>query len=150
MLDPDLIRVDVLRVKRKIYLSLPENRKKDFLVASKLSELSYLQKIIPKDMADHMFDEYYKELKYQLINIFISLISGISISIFLWCWNKIFPHIALKYIWVLGLIIGFIVACKHAYFIYLDWQKIKPFREDYQNLQNRIGKLWEEMIKEMK
>ena len=46
-LDPDLVRIDLLRVKRKLFLQYQEGSKErqDFVVASKLSELGYLSKL---------------------------------------------------------------------------------------------------------
>jgi hypothetical protein len=146
-LDSDLVRVDLLKAKRLIYLSYPEGsqERKDFLYASKLSELNYLTKLVPPDVADFVFGEYAKLRKFELISIGFSIILGVGISIAMFGMHRSFPHAFLWKFWYGGLSGGLLDASRHIWHMVRDWRKVQPFKVEYETLSKKIEKLTKEL-----
>jgi len=147
VLDPDLVRIDLLRCKRLIYLSYPEGsqERKDFLYASKLSELKYLSKMVPPEIVDMVFDEYAKLRKNELLSIGLSIIAGVSVSVLMLGMHKIFPLVWVWKFWYAGIAGVFLEIIRHSWHMILDWRKVQPFREEYAELGKKIKKLTEEL-----
>jgi hypothetical protein len=142
-IDPDHIRVDLLKVKRKIYISYPEgsDERKQFMLAAKMSELSYLQHLVTPDMVDMVFEEYLKVLKAELINFLIAFCLGCSLSITLFAFHRLYPDNMWLDFWYSPIVIGFGMAGQHVYHAVLNWRRLQPFKKEYNTLQSRIKKL---------
>lgn len=147
MLDSDLVRVDLLKVKRLIYLSYPEGsqERQDFLYASKLSELNYLSKLVPPEIVDMVFDEYARLRKEELISIGLSIGIGICVSMFMFGMHKTFPLTWVWKFWYAGIAGALLETVRHIGHMILDWRKVQPFREEYDELGKKIKKLTDEL-----
>jgi hypothetical protein len=147
MLDSDLVRVDLLKVKRLIYLSYPEGSREraDFLYAAKLSELNYLSKIVPPEIVNMVFDEYAKLRKGELLSIGLSIGIGLSVAMFMFGMHKTFPLTWVWKFWYAGIAGGLLETVRHIGHMILDWRKVQPFREEYAELSKKIRKLTNEL-----
>jgi hypothetical protein len=146
-LDGDLVRIDLLKAKRLIYLSYPEGsrERQDFLYASKLSELNYLTKIVPPEIVNFVFDEYTRLRKNELRNIGLSIGMGLSTALFMFLMHKIYPLTWLWKFWYCGIVGGILETVRHMIHMILDWRKVQPFREEYAELSKKILKLTKEL-----
>jgi hypothetical protein len=149
-LDPDQVRVDLLRIKRKLYLSYPEGSKErqSFLIASKLSELAYLQGLITPATTDEIFAEYGRQMKIELLNIGMCLGFGLCLTMMLLGFHQLHPGSILLSLYQFPFIIGLGWALFHVFHMVEHWQKFQPFKEECDILQERINKLISE-IKEI-
>lgn len=147
--DPDQVRVDLLRVKRKLYISYPEGSKErtDFMLAAKMSELSYLQHLVTPDMVDIVFEEYLKVLKGELLSIFISLCVGGSFSVMCLGFHQLHQDSFLLSLWPIPLVVGLTNAGRHVSHMVTNWRKLQPFKKDYAMLQGRISNVLSEIRK---
>jgi hypothetical protein len=145
--DPDNVRVDLLRVKRKLYISYPEGSKerKEFVLASKLSELSHLQHLVTPDMVDMVFDEYMKATKGELFQILLSYCSGCCFSVMFFGFHQLNPHSVWFSFWMVPAIAGFINGSRHVYHLLQNWQRLQPFKKEYASIQERIQKVMGEI-----
>lgn len=146
-LDPDLIRVDLLKVKRKLFLSFPpgSQEQKDFLVAGKLSELGYLSKLVPEDMAEMVLQEYNQVVKTEVINIVLVLASGALLSTSLFIFHQAYPKNVWLYLFSLPFWVALGDAIRHVGHLITQYRAIKPFKEEYKLLQQRIKKLTDDL-----
>jgi len=146
-LDPDLVRIDLLRCKRLLFLSFPEGSKEreDFIVASKLSELGYLSRLVPEETAAMVYAEYNKRIKDELIYIISCLGIGLCLSLALFGFHQLRPNI----LWLKGFSFPFgfgaYFAGTHVFHMIDQWRKMKPFRKEHKELQIRIEKLKNEI-----
>jgi hypothetical protein len=147
MIDSDLVRVDLLRCKRLIYTSYPENSQErtDFLYASKLSELNYLSKVVPPEIVNFIFDEYEKLRRSELKNIGLSIWVGLCVAMIMFVMYKEFPLVRFWQFWYAGIAGGLLEAGRHVWQMILDYQKVKPFRNEYGELSKKIKKLTDEL-----
>lgn len=145
--DPDQVRVDLLRVKRKIYISYPEGsqERKEFMIAAKMSELSYLQNLAAPDMMEILREEYDKALKAELYNIGMALGFGASLGVMLFGFHQLYPNNVLLGFWYLPIAVGFALATTHVYHIVDNWRRLQPFKQNYQYFQDKIAKLLKEI-----
>jgi hypothetical protein len=146
-LNPDQVRVDLLRIKRKLYISYPEGSKErqEFLLATKLSELNYLQKMIAPDIIDMVFEEYRKQQRREVINTTTSFLSGLCLTMLLFG----FHQLHLNNVWLLlfpvpafaGMCVGF----THIFHIIDHWKALKPFKEEYEKISKKIERILKEI-----
>lgn len=143
MIEPDRIRVDLLKLKRKLYLSYPfdSRERKDFLMKNKLSEISFLTKLVPEETANLVLEEYKKALQNEIINIFMLLCLGGCFTVMMLGFHQLHP--ALKWLgcWYVPLIIAMTAAATHVKHIIDQWNGIKPFKVEYAKIQDQIKKL---------
>lgn len=146
-LDPDNVRVDLLRIKRKLYISYPEGSKErqDFLLASKLSELTYLQKLVSPDIVEEVFREYDRQVRLELFNILTSFMFGLIFSVMLFGFHQLYPTSSWLSLFPLpcGMGIGF--ASLHVWHLIDQKKKFMPFQQEYETLRKKILKLTEEL-----
>jgi hypothetical protein len=143
-LDPDSVRVDLLKVKRKIYTSFPEDSQaqKDFLLASKHAEIRYLSGLVASDMVDLVFGEYKNSLKFELLDIGVCLGIGLCFSVMLFAFHQAHPkNILLGFFMGWPLMVGFYFSSYHIWHIVDQWKKMKPFKKNVQEIKNKIEKL---------
>lgn len=147
MFDPDYVRIDLLKAKRKLYISYPEGSKErtDFLIASKKAELKHLQTLITPDMAELVYEEYIKQLKSELVNFTVCLLLGICFSLTLLVFHQSHPVNIFFLFWRVPSLIYGLIAANHLRHAIKDWNSIQPFREEYRLLQVKIDKLTGEL-----
>jgi|SRR5579863_2820104 len=145
--DPDNVRVDLLRIKRKLYISHPEGSKErqDFLFASKLTELNYLQRLVNPDVVDAVFGEYNKRLRLEALNIVLSIVFGFCLSVTLLGYHQAHPAITWLSLYRLPFFFGIGSAGTHAYHLVRHWQQFQPFRNEYATLRVKIERLINEI-----
>lgn len=141
MLDPDRIRVDLLRVKRKLYSQYPEGSKErqEFLISSKLSELGHLSKLLPEDAVEVVFTEYKNFMKKEVISIFLNLFSGIFLS---WLF---YETTILHTVWYTAMVASIFPIGYHIKHMYDFYKKAEPFKNEYEVLQAKIDKIKAEL-----
>ena len=146
-LDPDNIRVDLLRIKRKLYLSFPEGSKErqDFIFASKLSELSYLSKLVSPDVIGALYDEHSKVQKFELLNIFTCLGIGACLMLMMLGFHQSHPHNLFLKGYYIPMVVGAVIALTHVFHALDEWRKFKPVRQEYEVLRKKIEKLTDEL-----
>jgi hypothetical protein len=147
-LDHNNIRVDILRIKRKLYISYPEGsmERKEFLLASKLSELKYLQTLVAPDLIDTVFDEYKSQQRAETANICVCVIGGICLSVMMLGFHQLHPaNIWLKSFYVPA-IAGIGYGLTHVYHFIQYHKSMIPFKLEYE----KIGKKIEKLLKEIK
>ncbi len=146
-LNPDQIRVDLLRIKRKLYISYPEGSKerREFLLASKLSELNYLQKLIAPDLIDTVFDEYDKQQKAEAINIATSLLSGACLTIMLYGYHQLHPQNVWLTLYPFPAIMGTFYGVTHIIHAVEHWKSMQPFKKEYEKLRKKVEKILKEI-----
>ncbi len=146
-LNPDQVRVDLLRIKRKLYISYPEGSKErqDFLLASKVSELSYLQKMISPDTVDLVFDEYSKQQRAEAINFAISLMSGMCLSVMLLGFHQLHPQNMWLSAYPIPGLIGIGYAITHVFHAMGHWKDVQPFKDEYEKIEKKIEKILKEI-----
>jgi len=144
--DPDNVRVDLLKIKRKLYISYPEGSKErsDFLYASKLSELTYLQKLVDRDLVEEVFQEYSGQIKLEVFNIILSFGIGASLSVMLYGFHQLYTSLWLS-LFPLPVLVGIGVSIMHIIHIFEQQKQVKPFKDEYKILQAKIQKLVEEL-----
>lgn len=145
--DPDLVRVDLLRIKRKLYISYPEGSKErqDFLLASKIAELGYLQKLLDPATVQMVFDEYHRQLKNEVINCGLCLIIGLCFTFMLLGYHQLHPAVRWLAFWRLPGFIGVGFALSHVNHAIDNWRQFKPFKAEYNVLRNKIEKIVNEL-----
>ncbi len=146
-LNPDQVRVDILRIKRKLYISYPEGSKErqEFLLASKLSELSYLQKLIAPDIVDMVFDEYKKQQRAEAINFSMGLLGGLCLSVMLLGFHQLHPaNVWLKQFYVPG-IIGLVYSFTHVSHAIEHWKSLQPLKAEYEKISKKVERLLKEI-----
>jgi hypothetical protein len=148
MLDPDLIRVDLLRIKRKLYVSYPEGSKerKEFMIAAKMSELTYLQHLVPQETVNLVFEEYFRSLEGEILRFALELLLGSCLSVMFLALHQLHPANAWFKFWAIPGISGLFSGCTHIYHMIVGWKSIQPFKAEYKILQGKIEKI----IKELK
>lgn len=142
-IEPDRIRVDLMKLKRKIFLSYPygSRERKDFLLKNKLNEISFLSKMIPEESATVVFDAYKAALRLELLNIFIALCGGGCFAMMMVGFYAAYPKQTWLSCWYAPLIMGLCFAGSHVKHIIDQWQGIKPFQKEYEKIQEQIKKL---------
>lgn len=149
-LDSDLIRVDLLLVKRKIYLSLSTYKERqDFLMSSKLSEIGYLSSLVSPDVVSLVFDEHNKIMREEFLDIFVCALLEISFFVLFYIMHMVSSKHFWSYILLIPFFIIFVESFRHILHIKEECEKIKPFKQGFNLLQERIDKLSNE-IKDMK
>jgi hypothetical protein len=146
-LNPDQVRVDILRIKRKLYISYPEGSKErqEFLLSSKLSELKHLQTLIAPDVMDVVFDEYHRQQRGELMNIGICLFGGLTLSIMLLGFHQLHPNnLWLKQFYI-PMIAGLGYATTHIFHSMKHFQLMQPVKNEYKKIQSKIDKLLKEI-----
>ena len=146
-INPDQIRVDILRIKRKLYISYPEGSKErqEFLLASKLSELSYLQKLITPELIDTVFHEYKDQQRAEAINIFTCILAGLCLSTMVLGFHELHPaNVWLKPFYIPAIAgVGYaLIHVKHAIG---HWNSMKPFKVEYEKISGKVEKLLKEI-----
>lgn len=141
--DPDQVRVDLLKLKRKIFLSYPEGstERETFLVKNKLSEISYLSKLVPEETAVMVFSAYQQRIRRELLAIFTCLCGGGMVTALMYGYHQLFPKILLLSLWHYPLIMGTVFALAHVVHILDSWKKVEPFRRQYESIQKQIAQL---------
>jgi len=146
-MDPDLIRCDLLKIKRMLYLSYKDGSPEqlEFLKASKLSELGYLSRLVPEETITLVYEEYNYRIKEELIYIGFCLVMGFGTSLSLFGFHQAHPNIVWLsfYKWPFGF--GFYFSLKHIYHMIQEWRKIQPFRKEHSELLKRMAKLKNEI-----
>lgn len=147
MLDPDLVRVDLLRVKRMMYKSFPDGSQaqKDFLLSAKKSEIKYLSALVSPEITDLVFDNYKKELRFELIDIWLCLGIGASLSVMGLGFHQLYPKSIFFKLFVVPIIVGIFLSLTHVWHIVEQWKKMQPIKKDYLDLTKRIEKLNKEL-----
>lgn len=146
-LDPDLVRVDLLKVKRKLYLSLADNpvEQKNFLLSTKKSELSYFKQQMPPELTEHVFQEHEKMLKKEYyhigFNIMLAFV-GLALSILLY---KGFNHLWILYMGLMPFMYGLCSAYFHMQHVSDAITKIQPFIKEYNTVTGHIKRLTNEL-----
>jgi hypothetical protein len=145
--DPDLVRVDLLLVKRKLYNSYSPGslERKNFLMASKLGEIGYLSKIIPPDVVNVVFDEYHYKLKNGVIDMSLSFSIGIVLGIVLDGYHIFFSKSVLLRFWYIPSIILFVVGARHFWNLVSYWWGMRDFKKEYKVIKDQIRKLSDEV-----
>jgi hypothetical protein len=140
-LDPDLIRVDLLKVKRKLYSQYPEGSKErqEFLISSKLSELRHLSQLLPEDSVSVVFEEHKNFMLKEKISISLNLLSGVFLS---WLF---YETSILHQVWFTGILATLFLVGVHVKHIYDFNKKMEPFRQEYEVLQGKIDKIKKEL-----
>lgn len=146
-LNPDQIRVDLLRIKRKLYISYPEGSKerRDFLLTSKLSELNHLQKMISPDVSGIVFEEYDKQQKSEAVNITLSLLGGGCLSVMLLGFHQLHPQNVWLNLWTMPAFMGFFYGMTHVIHVINQWQSLQPFKKEYDRVTKKIEKILKEI-----
>ena len=146
-LDSDNIRVDLLRVRRKLFLQYPEGSKEraDFIFASKLSELSYLSKLVSPDVVDALYIEHSNIQKFELLNIFVCFGIGAFFMLMMFASHKALPHNIFLQWYSVPMVVGVIFALTHVFHLVDEWRKFKPVHNEYEGLRKKIEKLTEEL-----
>lgn len=146
-LNPDQVRVDLLRIKRKLYISYPEGSKerREFLLASKMSELSYLQKLIAPDLVDLVFEEYAKQQKAEAINVVTSFLSGACIAVMLFGYHQLYPHSFWLKLYPLPAFVGLFYGFTHVMHSFNYWKSLQPFKKEYERLSAKVAKILKEI-----
>lgn len=142
-IDPDLVRVDLLRARRLIYKSYPDGspEQKEFLLSSKRSELKYLSEV-----TELMFGEYKRFLQSELVAFIFCLSSGLCLSAVLFGFHELYPKsIWLAFFMAWPLMVGLYFASYHTWHIVEQWKKMQPFKKDFVALKKKIAKLNEEL-----
>lgn len=145
--DPDLVRVDLLRIKRKLYISYPEGSKErqDFLIASKLAELTYLQKLVEPDTIVMVFEEYAKQLKNEVINFILCLGLGLSFTFLMLGFHQLHPTSFFLMFWRMPAFTGIGFALSHVVHAIDNWKAFQPFKKEYATLRDKIEKLTQDL-----
>jgi hypothetical protein len=146
-LNPDQVRVDLLRIKRKLYISYPEGSKerRDFLLATKLNELHYLQKMVAPDLIDMVFEEYTRQQKAEAINIATGLLSGACLTVMLFGYHQLYPQNVWLTLYPFPAILGLFYSATHIIHVVKHWKVIQPFKKEYATLSGKIAKLLKEI-----
>lgn len=146
-INPDQVRVDLLRIKRKLYISYPEGSKerREFLLATKLSELKYLQKLITPDIIDMVFDEYKKQQKSEAFNISLSFLSGACLSVMMFGYHQLYPHNVWLTLYPLPLLLGAFNGVNHIIHAVGHWKTLQPFKAEYEKMSKKVEKLLKEI-----
>lgn len=146
-LNPDQIRVDLLRIKRMLYISYPEGSKErqDFLLASKVSELGYLQKLITPNIVDLVFEEYSKQQRAEAINFTTCSLGGICLSVMLLGFHQLHPQTMWLLTYPIPCLIGVGYAITHVFHAVANWKSLQPFQEEYERINKKIEKILKEI-----
>lgn len=145
--DPDLIRCDLLKIKRKIFLSFPEGsvERQNFILSSKLSELDYLSGLIPSSTSNSVFAEYEKSLVSELKYIFWGLGCGLCLSFILFLLHRLYPDNMFLIFFSVPFCMSALFSISPFLCMIDQWRKMKPFKKELHELQNRILKLSKEI-----
>lgn len=145
--DPDNVRVDLLRIKRKLYISYPEGSKErsDFLIASKVSELGYLTKLVDPETVRIVFEEYKYRLRSEIYSFLSCIIIGFCLSMTLLGFHQSHPTNLWLALYKLPFLFGVGYSGTHIAHFIRDWKDFQPFRHEYENLKKKIAKLMDEI-----
>ncbi len=145
--DPENVRVDLLRIKRKLYISYPEGSKErqDFLFASKLSELGYLQKLLDPATVEAAFEEYRYRLRSEIYSMLGSLVIGFLLSLMLLGFHQSHPTNVWLGLYKLPFLFGIGFGSSHIAHLINHYRDFQPFKVEYENLKIKIEKLVEEI-----
>jgi hypothetical protein len=142
-IDPESIRVDLLKMKRKLYISYPEGsqERQDYLYASKLSELTHLQKLVDPQVVDLVFAEYEHRVKTELLNIMLGLGLGACFSVMFFGFHQLHPtNFFLSFYFVPGLV-GLYLSATHVLHLVDNYKNFQPFKREFEILNAKIDKL---------
>jgi hypothetical protein len=148
MLDSDLVRIDLLRLKRKLYNSYPEGsvERQTFLMASKLSEIGYLSNVVPPDVVNFVFDEYKFKIKQEIIDILVNFGMGVSLGLLLAGVHGIYPKNSFMwFFWFLPSLLFLANGIRHTYRLIACWWSMRGFRKEYKVINDQIKKLSNEV-----
>jgi hypothetical protein len=146
-LDPDLVRIDLLRVKRKLFLQYQEGSKErqDFVVASKLSELGYLSKLADPATVELVFEEYSRQQRSEIVTILIGIGFGVCLSVMLLGFHQShLTNLWLSFYYLPG-VWGVAWSAIHVFHMIDQWRKFQPFQKEYAVLRRKIDKLENEL-----
>ncbi|MGH7974876.1 MAG: hypothetical protein ACREBR_05075 [bacterium] len=146
-IDPDNVRVDLLRIKRKLYISYPEGSKerRDFLLASKISELTYLQKLVPAEQAAMVFEEYDNKVRYEISNMALCIGVGTTLSMGIFWLHQSNPTSLLFSAYYTPFIMGSIMLLVHLYHMVDNWKSFQPFKREYKLISDKMMKIIDEV-----
>jgi len=146
-LNPDQVRVDLLRIKRKLFISYPEGSKerREFLLATKLIELNHLQKMIAPDLVDMILDEYKKQQKAEAINITMSFLTGACLSVMLFGYHQLYPQNVWLSLYPVPLLSGFFYGMTHVVHAIEHYNALKPFKLEYEKISAKLQKILKEI-----
>jgi len=146
-LDPDYVRVDLLKVKRKLFISYPEGSKERqvFITAAKVSELAYLQQLLPLETTEFIFEEYATHKHNQLKGIVICLGIGTFLSGTLFALHHMYPTSLWFNTFYVPLIFGLILSVVHAYYLVEAYRRFVPFKKEYDLIQEKRKKIVDEL-----
>lgn len=147
-LNPDQIRVDLLRIKRKLYISYPEGSKerREFLLATKMAELNHLQKMIAPDLVDMVFTEYDRQQKAEVTKMSLWIIGGACFSAMLFAYHRLYPQsIWLEALYPMPTLIGLITGSTHLFHAAKHWQSFQPFKLEYEKIVKKVAKILKEI-----
>lgn len=149
MLDSDLVRVDLLRLKRKLYNSYPEGsvERKTFLLASKISEIGYLSHVVPPDVVKFVFDEYHYKMKMELLDILLNFGLTISIGFLMRSLHNLYGKNIILSFWYFPLSLFFFNGLRHVWNVFSTWRSMRDFKNEYTIINDKIKKLSEEVKK---
>lgn len=142
-LDSDLVRVDLLKLKRKLYNSYPEGseERKTFLVASKLSEIGYLSKVIPPDIVNFVFEEYNYKIKIEILDIIVNSAMAISLGLILFSFHGLYFKNFIFSFWYIPSGLFLINGLRHLWNLVAYWWGMRDFKKEYGVIKDQIKKL---------
>lgn len=146
-IDPDHIRVDLLKMKRKLYISYPEGSKErqDFIYATKLSELKHLKTLVDPETVGMVFQEYKNRVGSEILNIFVGLGFGTCFSVMMFGFHQAHPANVLLTFYLVPLLAGVLWSFTHVLHLIDNWRAFKPFKLEYDTLCKKILKLLKEL-----
>ena len=146
-IDPDNIRVDVLKVKRKLFVSYPFGSKeqKDFLIASKLAELGYLTKLVPQSDVAIVFEEYEHAMRSEVLDVVMCFLLELLFTGSFFTFHLMFPKNDWVYLLLSFSLIVLGEGIRHITHMIDHRKKVKPFKDEFATLQRRIQKIKDEL-----
>lgn len=142
-IDPDRIRVDLLRAKRKVFLEYPEGslERKNFLLVAKMSEVDYLTKTIPVELVTSVVGDFERAVKDEAKIGVMALFTGVFLSAFLYIFHVIYPENFLLSLWRVGWFVGIAEMLRHGWHVVGMRKKVTPLLKEYDALKEKIKKL---------
>lgn len=146
-IDPDHVRVDLLKVKRKLFISYPEGSKERqvFITTAKVSELAYLQKLMPQETVDFVLEEYEEQRKSEFKGIALCLGVGLSASIMLFTFHQVYPDSLWFSTFYVPSLFGAMLAATHVMHLIDGNRRMKPFKAEYDSIKAKIKRITDEL-----
>jgi hypothetical protein len=146
-LNPDQVRVDLLRIKRKLYLSYPEGSKErqDFLLGTKLAELTYLQGMIVPSAVDPILGEYARKQAVEYMDALFYLFAGVFSSAILLACRHFDPRNVWYRFWYLPIILWTAHANRPISRLIVNWRRLQPFKRECAKISKKVQKLMKEI-----